>query len=168
VTQPTFVPVADSGAVRPCATTAPAQIGRPQKAGLLGAPGVASGRGRGTPGPDAGYALTLAHQMMREIELPEGEDPHDLEEGVAALAAKRASLLGRGPTGSDVAVAMDLFGLRTRADGAITADRRRRFAGIGHDYFARRSFVDSIPEAMLRQAPNEVRALVYYPLRETK
>ena len=123
VTQPTFVPVADSGAVRRCAPTATAEIGRPKKPGLLGAPHSVSGSGHGTPGPDAGYALTLAHSIVHDLTLAPNESAHDVEVAMALLASKRAGLVGRGPTKTDVKVALDLFRFRGRADATEAADR---------------------------------------------
>jgi hypothetical protein len=155
------VPVADSAAVRASSTTATPEIGRVKKAGLLGRPTVHGGSGQGTPGPDAGYAMTLAERALADAHV-ESESHHDLVTGVALLAAKRAALVGRGPTKTDVEVAMDLFGLRAHASDEVITDRRRRFSGLGHSYFAQRRFVDSIGDAALAQRPGSVVALVEF------
>lgn len=167
MTQPTFVPVADSGAVRRCAPTATAEIGRPKKPGLLGAPHSVSGSGHGTPGPDAGYALTLAHSIVHDLTLAPNESAHDVEVAMALLASKRAGLVGRGPTKTDVEVALDLFRFRGRADATEAADRLRRIKGIAHSYVAQRSFVDGVPEGALRQRPGMVTPLVHWAVPRT-
>ena len=161
MTQPTFVPVADAGAVRASMATPTPEIGRAKKIGLLGAPRTFGGSGHGTPGPDAGYALTLTQLALRKVELDDGESLYDLEVGVAMLAAKRAGLCGRGPTGSDVAVALDLFGIRSAGrDFEVVQDRHRRFSGLGHSYFHQRAFVDAVSESALAQRPGSVTPLV--------
>jgi hypothetical protein len=158
VTQPTFVPVADSSAVRPSSPTANPQIGRPPKRGLLGAPTEKRGPGEGTPGPDGGYALHLAEHLLHGFDLA-GVPEHDAVIGLALLAAKRAALVGRAPTRTDVEVAMDLFGFRQSADVALATHRRRLFAGLAHSYIAQRTFVDTVPASALTQAPGAVRTL---------
>jgi hypothetical protein len=160
MTQPSFVPVADSSAVRRTMATETPEIGRPKKPGLLGSPTNDSGTGRGSPGPDGGYALTLAERAVHELVLEPGESHHDVEVGVAALASKRASLSGRAPCATDVDVALDLFEFRVLASERVLADRLIRFRGLGHDYFALRRFVDGISDAILRQAPSAVLAIV--------
>jgi len=64
------------------------------------------------------------------------------------VAAKRASLAGRGPTVYDVRAALDLFGLRSHETGT-TGD----FAGIAHSYAAQRRFVDAVTEEQLFPQP---------------
>lgn len=162
MTQPTFVPLTESGAVRASRTTKTPEIGRVKKAGLLGAPGSAKGAGQGTTGPDAGFALTLSKRAVQGLIVPRGESHHDLEIGVAALTSKRAALAGRGPTMTDVEVVLDLFGLRLSNDEAVGEDRRRRFCGVGHSYFQQRSFVDAVSADALRQQPGAVVALLYF------
>jgi len=135
------------------------EIGRTPKAGLQRSPHAPKGASRGTPGPDAGFALTLAQRALHDYDLP-GENLHDIELGVALLAAKRAGLVGRAPCSTDVAVVMDLFGLRSPQNTAAREDRLRRFPGLAHSYVAQRAFVDAISDAVLRQVPGAVVALV--------
>ena len=95
MTQPTFSPVSRSGEVRPTVATSTPEIGRPPKAGLLRrAPTTA---GSGTNAPGEGFALTLAERECSDLHV-DGVDHHDLVVGIALVAAKRASLAGRGPT----------------------------------------------------------------------
>ncbi len=143
-------------------TTETPEIGRPKKAGLLGAPHAGTGTGHGTPGPDAGYALTLAEHFLHHVTLAAGDSHHDLEVGLAALASKRAGLVGRGPTATDVQVAAELFGIGVDAPSDVVADRVQRFAGLGHSYFLQRAFVDSVPTDALRQQPGHVTPLLHF------
>jgi hypothetical protein len=124
--------------------TATPEIGKAKKPGLLGAPRDDAGRGRGTPGPDGGYALTLTERAVHDLHVADVTH-HDLVAGVAALAAKRAGLLGRGPSIKDVHAALDLFEFRaTSPEPAVVAARATLFAGIGHSYFATRALVDAV------------------------
>jgi hypothetical protein len=124
--------------------TATPEIGRVKKAGLLGAPSEDAGRGRGTPGPDGGYALTLVERAVHNLHVTDVSH-HDLVTGIAALAAKRAASYGRGPCMPDVVVALDLFDFRvTDPDPTVVAARATLFAGVGHSYFATRALVDAV------------------------
>ena len=142
--------------------TPPAEIGRKKKPGLLGAPRTAGGAWRGSPGPDAGYALTLAHAAHDRLFLTEGESAHDVEVGVALLAAKRAARMGRAPSRTDVDVAADIFGLRSRAGAGVIEDRKRRFAGLAESYAVQRALVDAVSDEVLAQSPGNVIPLVQY------
>jgi len=145
MTQPTFSPVSRSGEVRPTVATSTPEIGRTQKAGLLRhAPTTA---GSGTNAPGEGFAMTLAERECADLHV-DGVDHHDLVVGIALVAAKRASLAGRGPTVYDVRAALDLFGLRTHESGTSTD-----FAGIAHSYAAQRRFVDAVTEEQLFPQP---------------
>ena len=141
MTQPTFSPVTRSGEVRPTVATAAPEIGRPQKAGLLRH--VPSISGAGTQAPGEGFAMTLAERECAELHV-EGVDHHDLVVGIGLVAAKRASLAGRGPTVYDVRAALEHFGLRNPDSAAVAA-----FAGLAHSYVAQRRFVDSVSEEQL-------------------
>ena len=162
MTQPSFVPVSAASTVRPTMPTETPEIGRAKKPGLLGAPGSSGGEGRGTPGPDAGFALTLAERALHHMTLSPAESHHDVEVALAIVAAKRAGLVGRGPTNSDITVACELFGLGVDVGDEVVTDRVRRFAGLGHSYFLQRAFVDAIPVAALQQRPGHVTPLVHF------
>lgn len=141
MTQPTFSPVSRSGEVRPTEKTSTPEVGRAKKAGLLRH--VPTGPLSGTNAPGEGYALTLAQHECVSLHVP-GVDHHDAVVGVALVAAKRASLAGRGPTIYDVRVALDVLGLR-----GDSAAPRAAFAGIAHSYVAQRRFVDAVTEDQL-------------------
>ena len=84
------------------------------------------------------------------------EHPHDRDDvtvGVALVAAKRASLIGRQPTLGDVHVAMDFFGLRT--DSPVSRVTTKPFRGLAHSYVAQRRFVDAVPGEQLVTGAND-------------
>jgi len=56
--------------------------------------------------------LTIAERECAKLNFEHEHDRRDVILGVGLVAAKRASLIGRGPQLGDVKVAMDLFGLR--------------------------------------------------------
>lgn len=88
----------------------------------------------GTTGPDAGFALHLAAGRS----LPGGDRLHpDVVAAVAAVAAARASALGRAPMAADLDVAMDLLALDDSTASAL--------AGLAHDHGRLRALVASIP-----------------------
>jgi hypothetical protein len=129
------------------------EIGRTPKKGMTRSAHPSAGRGQGTPAPDAGYALGVAHREVARLSFVHEHDRHDVELGIALIAAKRASLVGRAPTLGDVRVAMDHFGLRETGD--IDDARARPFCGLAHSYVAQRALVDSVDAAtLLADAPS--------------
>ena len=126
-------------------STAAPEVGRTKKAGLLRHAPTSAGSGTNAPGE--GFALTLAQRECADLHVA-GVDHHDLVVGVALVAAKRASLAGRGPTVYDVRVVLDLFGLRAHEDAAGAG-----FAGLAHSYVAQRRFVDAVTEEQLFSLP---------------
>lgn len=77
----------------------------------------------GTPGPDPGFA----YRIVRSLDLPGDEQQRaDVEAVVVAVMVARASAIGRAPTASDVAVAIDLL--------ELTDATAESFAGIAHDH----------------------------------
>ena len=123
------------------------EFGRVQKAGLERPVRLADGLGSGTPAPGAGYAFTVARREVAKLVFTHEHDRLDVETGVALVAAKRASLVGRGPILDDVRVAMDHFGLRESA--VVGGDAIRPFAGLAHSYVAQRALVDAVDAAAL-------------------
>jgi hypothetical protein len=127
--------------------TAPAELARPQKPGLLRALPVAGQVGRGTQAPGEGFALTIAERECVKLTFEHEHDLRDVILGVGLVAAKRASIVGRGPQLGDVHVAMDLFGLR----GAPVVNHALAlpFRGLAHSYVLQRRLVDSVSDASL-------------------
>jgi len=121
--------------------TAPAELARTPKAGLQRSPAPPSGPGYGTPAPGEGYALTIAHHVLSSFSFENEHDRHDVELAIGLVAAKRASLVGRGPIPGDVQVALHLFGL----DGPLlTHAQCARFSGVAHSYVTQRRLVDAV------------------------
>jgi hypothetical protein len=157
VAQPTFVPVADADRVRP-SIPAPVPVkARANRPGELRKPGMLPGRGRGTTGPDQGYALTLAHRLAPRLHLAEHEDRHDVALGIALLGAKRAALAGRAPCTYDLDVAAGLFGFLAEAPYELVAFRRHFFEGLAHSYAQQRRLTDAVTPQALRLSPEATR-----------
>ncbi len=115
------------------------EIGRAPKIGLLGAPRVISGPNAGTPAPNEGFAFTLAERELAKFKFKHEHDRHDVVTGVALLAGKRASEIGRAPTVKEVLAIMAEFGF---TGAKISAAQCGVFAGLAHSYSAQRNFVD--------------------------
>ena len=158
MTQPTFVPIAEADQVRPArhlhvpgswTTSRPAELRTPR---------FQPGRGEGTPGPDSGFALRLAHRFEHDLQLDEGESAHDVVLGVALVASKRAALFGRAPSVYDVRHALALWCfLDEDAPAELRHARRAAFSALSHDYVAQRQLVDAVPEEVLRLSPEDAR-----------
>jgi hypothetical protein len=159
MTQPTFVPISEADQVRPArhlhvpeawTTSRPAELTRPV---------AFRGRGVGTPGTDAGFAMRLAHRFSHDLKLAYGETEHDALLGSALIAARRAALFGRGPSIYDVQLALALWGfLIDSPPDDLLAARRLAFSSVSHDYVAQRALVDAVPESSLRLTPAEAQS----------
>lgn len=129
------------------------ELGRPAKAGLQRSAHPVSAQGYGTPAPGEGFALSIARRECAKLNFAHDHDRDDVEIGVALVAAKRASLVGRAPTLSDVQVALNLFGLRTGA--LIEHEHIHAFAGLAHSYPAQRRLVDEVrSEQLVPRSPD--------------
>jgi hypothetical protein len=155
--QPSFVPITEADQVR--LTTAqphPTWVaGRPSEERH---PAVRSGAGFGSPGPDQGFAIKLAHRMKGRLVLETGEDTHDVEIGVALVASRRASHFGRAPSIYDIEVALGIFGFLAPAPPELVEHRRSLFQAVGHSWEAQRALVDSVPAAALLLSPEQAAA----------
>ena len=110
----------------------------------------------GFQGPDQGFALKIAHEMVPSLHLQAGEHAHDVVRGCLGLALRRASMFSRGPVVHDLTVAFTVWGyLNPNAPAELVAERRTRFAGLGHGhhYTEARAIVDMVPETTLRLTP---------------
>jgi hypothetical protein len=114
----------------------------------------------GFQGPDQGYALTLAARLRPDVQVQVGESVDDALSGCTAVALRRASGYGRAPVMPDLRIALTMWGfLDPSPDEALVALRRPMFLGVAnplHGYEERRALVDSVPEASLRQTPDQV------------
>ena len=106
----------------------------------------------GTPGPDQGYALTVAQQYKGRLHLTEGEHEVDALVGAAAIGMKRSGLFGRAPLMDDVTAGLTLWGFLDESPAPeLVEHRRERFEEIhmpAH-YSELRAIVDAVPESVL-------------------
>ena len=115
----------------------------------------------GYQGPDQGYAIALAERLRGEVRCQAGESVDDAMSGCTATAMRRASLFGRAPVTPDLRIAFTIWGFFDESPPAELVDvRRREFEGVAdsNHYEQRRTLVDSVPEATLRQTLEQVRA----------
>jgi hypothetical protein len=115
----------------------------------------------GRPGPDQGYAYSLAERFLDQLRLAEGEEEEDVVEGASAVALKRASMFGRAPVIHDVELAFGLFGYLDDAPSDLVAWRRALLAGSARQYWDRRQVADTVPESTLKLTPADVRSRLH-------
>jgi len=136
--------------------TGTSEFSKTPKAGLLHAMPAAGQAGRGTQAPGEGFALTIAAREVAKRNFEHEHDRHDVALGVGLVAAKRASLIGRGPQLGDVRATMNLFGLL----GASSIDHQliAPFRGLAHSYVLQRRFVDAVDgdELVATSAPTSL------------
>ncbi len=118
------------------------------------------GRLRGVPGPNVGYAYTLAERASDRFQLAPHEELHDAVSVAAEVAGKRAASFGRAPVIGDVDLAMALLGYDGSADGAFLHWRSRATHEAAHHYPVRRALVDAVPESLLRTRGAELTGAV--------
>ncbi len=104
----------------------------------------------GNPGPNVGYALTLANRARDRLRLETGESADDTLAIIAALAMKRAATFGRAPTVNDVDFAMELLGYEGDAPEDVRVWRPDVVREAAHDYVVRRAVVDTVGSGLLR------------------
>ncbi len=107
----------------------------------------------GSPAPDAGYVLKLLRMVEPSITGVEGTDRLDLRAAIQVTALRRASVLGRAPTLSDLewALAYWGFGLAGKFDpsgvsasGMDPTGRDELFKGCAHDALRQRKVAASV------------------------
>lgn len=120
-----------------------------------------TGGALGHQGPDQGYALKLARRFEGRLTLADGEGEHDTIAGCTAVAMRRASMFGRGPSIHDLTVAFTVWGFTGAASPGLVAMRRPFFAEVAHPhhYLQLRELVDKVPAWLLRRTPDQVRDL---------
>ena len=154
-----YVPTRPEDAPRRSIAIPPAQGWRAARPGDID-PAVGSGRKGllfGTPGPDSGYALTLAERFGERITAVRPETLHDAETIGAQVAMRRGGLFGRAPVATDVELGLTLFGWLGDAPADLVEWRRLAVAGISHDYPRRITLVEAIPEWVIGQRPDQAR-----------
>jgi len=124
-------------------------------------PGQPRGDQFGSPGPDQGFALTIAEGFRDRLRLSAAEHAEDAIAGAAAVATKRSSLFGRAPVVHDLTIGFTVWGfLDEEADADLVALRHARFAEVAHPhhYVARRTIADAVPDEVLLRAVGQVEA----------
>ncbi len=128
----------------------------PNRPGELTGTGMPWGGAFGTPGPDTGYALKLAAD--RELILADHEHRADADAAVAAVAAARSSLTGRGPTKGDIDAAIVILGYDTEGDfGSV---RAAAIGGSAHHPLRIRRLIAGIPTDVYDANADELRERV--------
>ena len=159
MTQPSYVPIVEADQVRPARRLNTPREWRQDRVAELRGPEQPHGKDFGTPGPDQGYALLLAHQLFEDrLVLSPGVTAEDALTGAAAVASARAALFGRAPVAPDVAMALELFGFLGDAPDALVAWRTPLFQAAAHHVEVQRRIVESVPEPTLRLTPDQLGA----------
>lgn len=112
----------------------------------------------GSPGPDQGYALTLARQFDGQVKVQPGEHESDALAGAVVIGLKRASLFGRAPIIHDVRIGLALWKWFDDAPPAdLVAIRSEMFeeAHHPHHYDRLRAIADAVSPQILAR-PTEV------------
>ena len=107
----------------------------------------------GRPGPNVGYALTLANRGRDKLVVAPHESVDDAIAVVSELAMRRAASFGRGPVMADIDAASRLLGYTGDASPEFVAWRAESLHGADHEWAVRRQVVDAVPDAVLRMPP---------------
>ncbi|HWS45593.1 MAG TPA: hypothetical protein VN636_07015, partial [Acidimicrobiia bacterium] len=119
-------------------------------------PGRPEGKLLGSPGPNVGYAYTLAQRARDRLRLGPTEHVDDAIAVIAEIAGKRAALFGRAPVIGDVELALELLGYDGSASADFVATRAALVHEAAHSYPRRRALVDAVPEPVLRGTLTEM------------
>lgn len=103
----------------------------------------------GRPGPNVGYAYTLAARVKDRLHCSPLEHTGDVMAVVAEIAGKRAAYFGRAPVMGDVDIAIALLGYDGLVDEAFVEQRARLVHDAAHSYISRRALVDAVSEDLL-------------------
>jgi hypothetical protein len=107
----------------------------------------------GMPGPNIGYALTLAARARDRLTLAPHEHAADAVAVVGEVAMERAASYGRAPVMTDVEGAALLLGYQGGVDADFAAWRTVAVAGAAHEYPRRRAICDAVDLDALRLQP---------------
>jgi hypothetical protein len=127
----------------------PANDWRPDRPGDLG-PDQPGGALFGRPGPNVGYAYTLAQRAKDRLRLGPHEHAGDAIAVIAEVAGKRASRFGRAPVIGDIDCAIAILGYDGTASEEFVKARAALVHEAGHEYRRRRALVDAVPDTLLR------------------
>lgn len=120
--------------------------------------GQPHGRLLGTPGPNVGFALLLAHHLHDRMSLTPNEHFGDVAAVVSELGMKRAASYGRAPVLADLEGAATILGYLGGCDPDDALWRERAIADAEHDYPTRRAICDAVAVADLRLPIETIRA----------
>lgn len=112
-----------------------------------------AGEQLGTPGPDQGYALTLAERFSGKLFLADGEHEADALAAGSAIAMKRSGLFGRAPVIHDLRVGLVIWGLLDSSAPEDLIEVRREWFEEVHlsiHYGQLQRIVDAAPAPVLR------------------
>lgn len=160
MTQPSFVPIAESDQVRPAYRLHTPEAWSPSRPSELRGTTPPTGRAFGRPGPDQGYALKLVRSFEGRLALAPGESEEDALAGCAAVAMRRAAVFGRAPVVFDIDFAAILYGYVGDAPGDLVADRVLRFRSASHHQQVRQALADRVAPATYRLMPDELAGVV--------
>jgi hypothetical protein len=107
----------------------------------------------GSPGPNIGYALTLAERMRDRLVIAPQEHLDDVISVVGGLAMRRAASYGRAPVMPDLECAAIILGYVGQAPREMIEWRSFYVRGAAHDYSLRREICDAVDLDLLRLAP---------------
>ena len=121
---------------------------------LQGGVGQPTGALLGSPGPNVGYALTLAERARDRLALAPHEHPADAVAVVAEMAMGRAASYGRAPVMADIECAMLALGYQGGCAPTFAEWRARAVEGAHEQYRRRRALCDAVDRDALRLAPS--------------
>jgi hypothetical protein len=150
MTQPKFTPVLIEDEVRKATKLAVPRPWSPHRPSEFRPGPRPSGGASGAPGPDQGYALSLAARLTSRVVLGEGERIEDAMAAALAIGMRRAAIFGRAPVSADLEFALASLGFLGPVDAATAARRQKLISGLSHDYFRQRRLADICDETALR------------------
>jgi hypothetical protein len=135
----------------------PASDWRSDRPGDLG-PDRPVGALIGRPGPNVGYAYTLAQRAKDRLRLGPFEHGEDAVAVIAEVAGKRAAQFGRAPAIGDIDLAVAILGYDGSGSDAFVKARSAVVHEAAHDYRRRRALVDAVPDSLLRMRASQATA----------
>ncbi len=126
----------------------PANDWRSDRPGDLG-PDQPGGALFGRPGPNVGYAYTLAQRARDRLRLGPHEHAEDAVAVIAEVAGKRAARFGRAPVIGDIDCAIAVLGYDGTGSEEFVKARSALGHEASHEYRRRRAFVDAVPDTLL-------------------
>jgi hypothetical protein len=115
-----------------------------------GGPDQPDGELFGRPGPNVGYAYTLAQRAKDRLRLGPFEHAEDAIAVIAEVSGKRSAQFGRAPVIGDVELVIALLGYDGSASESFVKARSALVHEASHSYRRRRAIVDAVPDALLR------------------